>query len=508
MGWFCGKKAGFIAAIVSGLIWLCANWFGGDPELRAWIGVWETGRHFGFFVVVAAVASTLRTNSDIAAARIALLEHSQRLEHEIVNISETEQQRIGQDLHDGLCQYLAALSCSARSLHDDLEKLQLKDEAETAGELATLLQDAVVQTRDLARGLVPAHVAQVGIVVALESLTQSVSRLQGINCTFRSQGPVTNCDEHTAMHLYRITQEAINNATKHGKARKIAVSLDATSKSTTLKVSDNGVGMSGFISGTGVGIMRYRARLSGGNLTIEPAQGGGTIVSCTIPSNGSKRKSPRPKPVSVVIVEDHRMFREHLAHLIDKTQDIMVAGEADNIGDGLTLVKQTRPSIAIIDITLKGASGLELIKELRAAKIDVPVLVLSMHDESLYAERALRAGANGYITKHEASADVLLAIRHVLAGEIYLNPRFMARMMSKMMSGGEPAADPIERLADRELEVFRLIGRGLTTREIGEQLGLGISTVDTYTMRIKQKLNLENSALLRLEASRWLQQHG
>lgn len=199
------------------------------------------------------------------------------------------------------------------------------------------------------------------------------------------------------------------------------------------------------------------------------------------------------------------MFREHLAHLIDKTEDMVVAGEADNIVDGLSVVRQARPSIAIVDLTLKGSSGLELIKELRAARIDVPVLVLSMHDESLYAERALRAGANGYITKHEASADLLAAVRQILAGEIYLNPRFMARMMSKMMGAG--TSDPIANLADRELEVFRLLGYGLTTREIGDQLGLETTTVDTYVTRLKEKLDLDNIARLRLEASLWVRQH-
>jgi DNA-binding NarL/FixJ family response regulator len=218
-------------------------------------------------------------------------------------------------------------------------------------------------------------------------------------------------------------------------------------------------------------------------------------------------KSQRLKEISVVIVDDHRMFREQLGNLIEKADDMKVCGEADNIRDGFALIKQTRPSIAIVDITLKGASGLELLKELRTHGIAVPVLVLSMHDESLYAERALRAGANGYITKHEASADVMMAIRQVLDGEIYLNPRFMSRLMSKMMTRGETSAEPIDRLTNRELEVFRLIGRGLTTREIGAQLDLGATTVDTYTTRIKEKLNLENSARLRLEASRWVQQH-
>jgi DNA-binding NarL/FixJ family response regulator len=217
----------------------------------------------------------------------------------------------------------------------------------------------------------------------------------------------------------------------------------------------------------------------------------------------------QPKQSSVVLVEDHRMFREQLAHLINQAEDMKVCGEADNVQEGFELIRRLRPNIAIIDISLKGASGLELLKELRAHEIDVPALVLSMHEETLYAERAMRAGASGYITKHEASADVMVAVRRIIGGEIYLNPKFMGQMMSKIMRGADGSSgEPTARLADRELEVFRLIGRGLTTREIGEKLGLGTATVDTYRARIKEKLKLENMARLRLEASRWVQEHG
>ena len=201
------------------------------------------------------------------------------------------------------------------------------------------------------------------------------------------------------------------------------------------------------------------------------------------------------------------MFREQLGHLIDKTEDMAVVGEADNIADGFAVIQQTQPNVAVVDITLRGASGLELVKQLSAAKIDVPVLILSMHDESLYAERALRAGARGYVTKHEASANVMAAIRQILTGNIYLNPRFMAQMASKMMKGGgDEAAQPIDRLADRELEVFELIGRGLTSREISERLGVGLASVDTYRTRIKEKLKLDNMSRLRAEASRWVRE--
>jgi DNA-binding NarL/FixJ family response regulator len=224
-------------------------------------------------------------------------------------------------------------------------------------------------------------------------------------------------------------------------------------------------------------------------------------------------KSRLRKEISVVIVEDHRMFREQLAHLINKTDGMKVCGEADNIRDGFALIKELRPSIAIIDITLKGSSGLELLKDLRAQGVAVPALALSMHDESLYAERALRAGARGYVNKGEDSAGLMRAIRQVLKGEIYLNTSFMSRMVhrminsrnGRMINGHDGSALPIDRLADRELEVFDLVGRGLTTRQIATQLGLGVTTVDTYQARIKEKLNLENGARLRIEASRWVQ---
>ena len=146
---------------------------------------------------------------------------------------------------------------------------------------------------------------------------------------------------------------------------------------------------------------------------------------------------------------------------------------------------------------------------MRAQEINVPVLVLSMHEESLYAERVIRAGAKGYITKHEASAKVMIAIRQVLRGEIYLEAQMMSKLVHKMVAGvpADPAK-PIARLTDRELEVFELIGLGRTTREIGAQLHVGLTTVDTYRARIKEKLQLENASRLHLEASRWVQERG
>jgi DNA-binding NarL/FixJ family response regulator len=217
---------------------------------------------------------------------------------------------------------------------------------------------------------------------------------------------------------------------------------------------------------------------------------------------------PREARAQVVLVEDHPMFREQLSHLINKQPDMAVCAEANNALDGLVAINRHRPSLAIIDITLKDSSGLELLKDLRAQDIRVPVLMLSMHAESLYAERALRAGANGYITKEEASAKVMTAIRQVINGEIYLDPRFMKRVVSQILvnPGSSNGAAPLERLTDRELAVFELIGEGRTTREISLRLRVSVATIETYRARIKEKLGLENAGQLHAKASGWVQE--
>lgn len=214
---------------------------------------------------------------------------------------------------------------------------------------------------------------------------------------------------------------------------------------------------------------------------------------------------PREARAKVVLVEDHPMFREQLAHLINKQPDMSVCSEVDNTTDGLAAITREEPALAIVDITLKGSSGLELLKDLRAQGSKVPVLILSMHPESLYAERALRAGANGYITKEEASAKVMTAIRQVLAGEIYLDPRFMKRVVSRILvNPRNNSATAIERLTDRELAVFELIGEGRATREIALRLRVSAATVETYRARIKEKLGLENAGQLHARASSWV----
>ena len=211
--------------------------------------------------------------------------------------------------------------------------------------------------------------------------------------------------------------------------------------------------------------------------------------------------------IKVVIVDDHPLFRERLAQLINHEPDMEVTGESDTAEDAIQLIRNRSPDLAIIDITLKGSSGLELIKSIKALSIGVPVLVLSMHEESLYAERALHAGATGYITKHQAADEVLSAIRRVLAGEVYLSEKMTSGFLKSLTSTGvKSISRAVDRLTDRELEVLDLIGRGQTTRQVADKLQLGVATVDTYRARIKEKMNFRNAAELQHFAIRWVRE--
>lgn len=199
----------------------------------------------------------------------------------------------------------------------------------------------------------------------------------------------------------------------------------------------------------------------------------------------------------IVIVEDHPMVRERLSELINREDGMRVCGEAEDARGGVELIRQLSPDLAIVDITLCGSSGLELLKTLRASLVNTPVLILSMHDESVYAKRAFKAGASGYITKNRASHEVVSAVRHVLNGGTY---QALLPAMKTISSR------PLGRLSDRELAVLEMIGRGRSSKEIAEALGVGIATIDTYRARIKEKMNLKNAFELQHVAIEWLSQ--
>jgi DNA-binding NarL/FixJ family response regulator len=221
-------------------------------------------------------------------------------------------------------------------------------------------------------------------------------------------------------------------------------------------------------------------------------------------SANPQRAPKAPRRQGILIVDDHPLVRERLAEIISREPDLTVCGEAENRHEALEAVAASSPCLVLVDLTLKDSDGLELIKDIHSRWPQLLMLVVSMHDESLYAERVIRAGAHGYITKQEATRNMLLAIRRVLAGNIYLNDRISTQIISRLTSRAAPvAANPAEMLADRELQVFELTGRGLNTRQIASRLRIAVKTAETYRARIREKLNLKDASELLQFAISW-----
>ena len=217
-----------------------------------------------------------------------------------------------------------------------------------------------------------------------------------------------------------------------------------------------------------------------------------------------EHSQPSTRVSRILLVDDHPVVREGLAETINREPDLSVIAQAEDHKGALALVESRPPDLVIVDLMLKDSSGLELIKDIHVRWPRVLILVVSMHDETLYAERVLRAGAQGYITKQEATRDILQAIRRVLSGGIYLNERTASTVLARLTSQPQSSSDSIvDVLADRELQVFELTGRGLSTREIAHQLHIDGKTVDTYRARIREKLNLKSSSELLQLAIQW-----
>jgi DNA-binding NarL/FixJ family response regulator len=216
--------------------------------------------------------------------------------------------------------------------------------------------------------------------------------------------------------------------------------------------------------------------------------------------------TPMGEKARIYLVDDHPVVRSGLADVINQETDMMVCGEAESAEDALREIKAAEPSLAVIDLSLRGTSGLELIKRLKARDPKLPILVLSMHDESVFAQRALHAGALGFIMKDAITGQIQTAIRQVLAGKVFLSAPMTERfLLGASGKKGEPGASPLDRLSDREIEVFEMIGRGLGTSEIARKLHLSVKTIDTHRANIRVKLGLKDPAQIVHHAVQWVQ---
>lgn len=208
----------------------------------------------------------------------------------------------------------------------------------------------------------------------------------------------------------------------------------------------------------------------------------------------------------IFIVEDHPIFLDGISQLINGEDDMYVSGGCENSNECLKTIKDAMPDLIIIDITLKDSCGIELTKEIKKRYPSLPILILSMHEELIFADRVLKAGARGYITKREATVKVIDAIRKVIQGKIYISDTMVDHFLERSITGGHNFnSSPVEKLSEREFEVFNLIGKGMTNRAIAEVLSVSTNTISTYRERIKEKLNLQNNAELNRYAMQWIQ---
>jgi len=207
-------------------------------------------------------------------------------------------------------------------------------------------------------------------------------------------------------------------------------------------------------------------------------------------------------------VDDHPLFREGMRQMIDRHPPWKVCGEAANLAAAMKAVAELEPDLVLVDISLEGGDGIDLIKNLKAKYEALPILVISMHNESLYAERAMRAGALGYVMKNEPARTVKAAIFKVLGGDIFLSEKMSASIVARSMHGkNEPPVSPVEQLSNRELQVFQMLGEGKPSRQIAEELDLTIPTIHSFRTRIKEKLRFQNATELVLRANQWVREH-
>jgi signal transduction histidine kinase len=294
MVWFGSRNAAIAISVLSALAWWLADRASGHLYSTEWLRAWDSIVRLMFFGLVMIAGIAFKQQRDVIRARIELLERSRRLEREIINISERERQGIGRDLHDGLCQYLAAIGFTAGLLKSELEN-ESHTRAATACDIADRLQDAVVLARDMARGLSPVDRDEGGLESALEDLASNTARLMNISCVFICPEPVKVEDNNSAVHLFRIAQEALNNDTKHGRAKSVVIALERNAESLSLRISDDGVGFPVVRSaknGMGLNIMRYRARMLGGKLDIQPNCPVGVVVTCAVEKSAGVELDP------------------------------------------------------------------------------------------------------------------------------------------------------------------------------------------------------------------------
>lgn len=442
-----------------------------------------------------------------------------RLEKLVMETNAAERLKIGQDLHDRLAQHLTGIVFKA-----ELLKLRLSEEmsgsASGVDEIIELVNTAVNKTREIAKELVPVDINPGGLLTAVENLRDIMKFSAGVNVLIRWDSSISINGELTVSSLYYIIKESILNSVENNEASNIVISASRDSSTCTIEIKDDGMDFEMIDRERNrlfLGLIRYRSWLIGASTAVSGNPGGGICITCRFRLTGEPiadditgkprllKKGRTKGKGGVFLVDSHPVVRQGLRQIFEMEKNLYIAGEAGSAEEALKTLAKNTPDIMTVDISLSGTSGIDLIKACRERYPELPVLVLSVYDESVYAERAIRAGARGYVMKNESPAVIISAVRTVLDGRQYMSESLKQKLLDKLSSPRiDERAALVDSLTDREFEVFQLIGHGLGNKHIADKLHISVKTVENFREKIKGKLDISSSSDLVQFAVQWI----
>lgn len=497
--------------------WLCP-----DDEAAAAVAMVQQGywqgqnlhlKHSGTQICVESSVNVLRNEADhaigllavirditerkqVEAEREQLTEQLRQLTGHLQTAREEERTYIAREIHDELGQSLTALNMDLAWLSNQLPRDRIAW-LDKIGAMSNLVGSMVQQVQRIATELRPGLLDKLGLVAAIEWQAQDLAKRTGLTCELQLTEQELVLDPNLATTLFRIVQEALTNIVRHAEASKIQIQLTNQPDSLTLTVRDNGRGIDpAQVSNPyslGLTGMRERARAWDGDIVIEGIPGRGTTIVVRIP-HPTIQTGDTPM-IRVLVVDDHPVVRQGVVQIISQVSDIICTGQAVSGREALRLALQNDYEVIVLDINLPDGSGLDILKQLRLLKPDLPVLILTAYPEQQFAARAFKAGAAGYLTKVSVSKELITAIYKIAGGGRYVSSA-LAESLVTQLGGKAPLSQPHELLSDREDQVLRLLAAGRTVTQIAQELALGVKTVSTYRTRVLKKLGLKTNAEL------------
>lgn len=434
-----------------------------------------------------------------------------RLEKVLMETNAAERLKIGQDLHDRLAQHLAGIIFKIELLKVKLGET-MQDTIPDIDEIVNLVNKAVSKTREIAKELSPVDINPGGLRAAVESLKESVKCTSMANILIKWDDAISISGKLENSNLYYIIKESILNSIENNEAENILINASLDNNVCTVEIRDDGKDVEKIDKERNdlfLSLVKYRSWLIGASTEVKGNPGGGLSIACRFRVTGEPiqienakktrllKKDGAKNKSDVFLVDAHPIVRQGLKQIFEMEKDLHVAGEAGNADEALKALGRISPDIITVDISLSGTSGIDLIKACRERYPNIPVLVLSIYDESLYAERAIRAGARGFVMKNEHPGIIINAVRTVLEGRQYMSDSLKEKLLDKLSSPKhDENAALVDSMTDREFEVFQLIGHGLGNRHIADKLHISVKTVENYREKIKSKLNINSSSEL------------